>query len=88
MSAKCDATAKTSGGPRAGPAKAAVSNSSVAAPTASGSTCCPTGWNVRTQVHEYGGGAWAVRSGTVVFSRWDDQRLYRFDPASTASPAR
>ncbi len=42
----------------------------------------PTGWNVRTRVHEYGGGAWTVRGGTVVFSRWDDQRVYRFEPAS------
>jgi len=38
----------------------------------------PAGWNVRTQVHEYGGGAWAVRAGVLVFSHWDDQRLYRF----------
>jgi len=46
----------------------------------------PDGWNVRTQVHEYGGGAWAVRSGTTVFSRWDDQRMYRFDLEAMDEP--
>lgn len=33
------------------------------------------GLNVRTRVHEYGGGAWAVRDGTLVFSEFDDNRL-------------
>ena len=33
--------------------------------------------NVRTKVHEYGGGAYAVHRGTVVFSEFADQRLYR-----------
>jgi dipeptidyl aminopeptidase/acylaminoacyl peptidase len=37
-------------------------------------------WNARTAVLEYGGGAWAVRSGVVVFANWADQRLYRVDP--------
>lgn len=36
-------------------------------------------WNVRTALLEYGGGAWAVRDGTVVFSDWTDQRLHRID---------
>jgi dipeptidyl aminopeptidase/acylaminoacyl peptidase len=39
----------------------------------------PEGWNARTQVHEYGGGAWTVRDGVVWFSAWADQRLYRLD---------
>jgi dipeptidyl aminopeptidase/acylaminoacyl peptidase len=39
----------------------------------------PSGFNVRTRVHEYGGGAW-FRSGSVVFcSSFDDSRLYRID---------
>ena len=39
----------------------------------------PPGFNVRTRVHEYGGGAW-FRSGPVVFcSSFDDSRLYRID---------
>jgi dipeptidyl aminopeptidase/acylaminoacyl peptidase len=46
----------------------------------------PDGWNARTQVHEYGGGAWCVRDGVVWFSRWDDQRLYRLDARSGGEP--
>ena len=35
----------------------------------------PTG--ARTRVHEYGGGDFLVRRGTVFFSNFADQRLYR-----------
>src|SRR2546423_4517568 len=39
----------------------------------------PQGLNVRTRVHEYGGGAW-FRDGSVVYcSSFDDSRLYRID---------
>ena len=56
----------------------------------------PQGFNARTLVHEYGGGAFTVhRTGealTVYFSNFDDQRLYRQDltegPASAADPPR
>jgi hypothetical protein len=37
----------------------------------------PTGYNVRTRVHEYGGGEYAVSGGLVVFSNFQDNRLYR-----------
>jgi dipeptidyl aminopeptidase/acylaminoacyl peptidase len=41
--------------------------------------------NVRSAVHEYGGGAWAARNGIVVVSSSTDNRLYRVaddtDPA-------
>jgi dipeptidyl aminopeptidase/acylaminoacyl peptidase len=33
--------------------------------------------NVRTRVHEYGGGAWTVSQGVVYFSNFADGRLYR-----------
>ncbi|NQW19959.1 MAG: S9 family peptidase [Chloroflexi bacterium] len=37
----------------------------------------PAPSNARNAVHEYGGGAYAVRNGVVYFSNWDDQRIYR-----------
>ena len=40
------------------------------------------GFNVRTRVHEYGGGAAFVHGRTVFFSNFDDQRLYRQDPGA------
>ncbi|WP_137161069.1 S9 family peptidase [Blastococcus sp. CCUG 61487] len=39
-------------------------------------------WNARTRVHEYGGGAWTVADGTLWFTEFSDQRLYRLDPGS------
>ncbi len=40
----------------------------------------PADFNVRTTVHEYGGGAFTIHRGTVFCSRFEDQRLYRIDP--------
>src|SRR3954467_11294820 len=37
----------------------------------------PEGFDVRSRVHEYGGGAWAAFGGGVVFSNDADGRLYR-----------
>jgi len=37
--------------------------------------------SARSRVHEYGGGAFAVADGTVWFSNFCDQRLYRQGPA-------
>lgn len=37
----------------------------------------PASLNVRTRVHEYGGGAYLVHKGVVYFSNFADQRLYR-----------
>ena len=39
----------------------------------------PEGFDARTRVHEYGGGAYAVHADTVFFSNFADQRLYRQD---------
>lgn len=36
----------------------------------------PAPFNVRTRVHEYGGGAYLVHRGTTYFSNYADQRLY------------
>ena len=40
----------------------------------------PPEYNARTRVHEYGGGAYLVRQGTMWFTNYKDQRLYRQDP--------
>jgi dipeptidyl aminopeptidase/acylaminoacyl peptidase len=37
----------------------------------------PSSMNVRTRVHEYGGGAWTVSNGHVYFSNFADGRLHR-----------
>jgi dipeptidyl aminopeptidase/acylaminoacyl peptidase len=39
----------------------------------------PAGFNVRTRVHEYGGGAWFHDGSTVFCSSFDGSRLYRID---------
>ncbi|MGK7927387.1 MAG: prolyl oligopeptidase family serine peptidase [Spirulina sp.] len=37
----------------------------------------PQPFNVRTRVHEYGGGAFLIVGGTIYFSNFADQRLYQ-----------
>jgi dipeptidyl aminopeptidase/acylaminoacyl peptidase len=46
----------------------------------------PAPFSARTRVHEYGGGASAVYRGSLFFSNYADQRLYRLD-RSAAAPA-
>ena len=46
----------------------------------------PAGFNARTRVHEYGGGAWWVHEETVFATSWDDQRLYRVEPGRAPVP--
>jgi dipeptidyl aminopeptidase/acylaminoacyl peptidase len=41
----------------------------------------PSGFNVRTRVHEYGGGSYVVDGDRVYFSNFADQRVYRQDVA-------
>jgi dipeptidyl aminopeptidase/acylaminoacyl peptidase len=46
----------------------------------------PAGFNARTRVHEYGGGAFLVHDDMVFFSNFDDQRMYRQAPGGTPTP--
>jgi len=46
----------------------------------------PPGFNARTRVHEYGGAACSVHRGTVVFTHFEDQRLYRQRPGEPPQP--
>jgi dipeptidyl aminopeptidase/acylaminoacyl peptidase len=47
----------------------------------------PPDFNVRTRVHEYGGGAWFRHSSVVFCSSFDDSRLYRIEaPGSEPQP--
>src|SRR6188474_2785612 len=55
----------------------------------------PPGFNVRTRVHEYGGGAWLIvedagavpAGGSLYFANFDDQRLYAQTPPEAAPRA-
>lgn len=46
----------------------------------------PQPFNARTRVHEYGGHAYTVSKGTVYFSNFTDQRLYRLEPGGSPVP--
>ena len=43
----------------------------------------PDDFNVRTSVHEYGGGAYCIHRGVAYCSNFADQRLYRIEPGAT-----
>ena len=43
----------------------------------------PPPYNARSRVHEYGGGAYVVRDGTVVFANFADNKVCRIDPDGT-----
>jgi dipeptidyl aminopeptidase/acylaminoacyl peptidase len=46
----------------------------------------PAGFNVRTRVHEYGGGAYLLHGGAVFFSNFADQRVYRAPVSGAVAP--
>jgi len=46
----------------------------------------PPSFNARTLVHEYGGGSFVVADGTIYFSNFTDQRLYRQHSGSEPQP--
>ena len=43
-------------------------------------------FNLRTRVHEYGGGAYLISAGTVYFCNDADQRLYRQERGGAPTP--
>lgn len=47
----------------------------------------PADFNVRSRVHEYGGGPWAIAGETIVCSGYADQRLHRIDLGSGEATA-
>jgi dipeptidyl aminopeptidase/acylaminoacyl peptidase len=56
---------------------------------ADGGDLTPAPFNVRTRVHEYGGGAWTVANGVLYFSNFADGRLYRnLQPFTEEGPYR
>ena len=46
----------------------------------------PQPFNVRTRVHEYGGGAFLVSEGTIYFANFADQRVYVQKPEGEPQP--
>jgi dienelactone hydrolase len=46
-------------------------------PNGSLNECTPSGFYVRSTVHEYGGGAFTVSDGVIYFVNFKDQHLYR-----------
>jgi len=46
----------------------------------------PPSFNARTLVHEYGGGSFVISNGTIYFSNFTDQRLYRQDAGAEPQP--
>jgi dipeptidyl aminopeptidase/acylaminoacyl peptidase len=46
----------------------------------------PHPFNVRTRVHEYGGGSFVIADGTIYFSNFADQRIYKQTRDSQPQP--
>jgi dipeptidyl aminopeptidase/acylaminoacyl peptidase len=53
-----------------------------AAPGEEPTDALPAGWNARNRVHEYGGKPFTVAGNALIFTRWEDQRLYFKDNQS------
>jgi dipeptidyl aminopeptidase/acylaminoacyl peptidase len=74
------------GRPTEGGRNVVVRRSPSNAPDASTLDLTPLPFNVRTRVHEYGGGAYIVQDGIVYFSNFADQRLYQISPGEAPQP--
>ena len=46
----------------------------------------PEGFNARSAVHEYGGGAWLVAGRSILFTNWADQQLHRLTARAMPIP--
>jgi dipeptidyl aminopeptidase/acylaminoacyl peptidase len=46
----------------------------------------PSQFNVRTTVHEYGGGSYVVDDDAIYFSNFSDQRIYKLDGGGQTQP--
>ncbi|MDC1307877.1 prolyl oligopeptidase family serine peptidase [Pseudomonadales bacterium] len=46
----------------------------------------PAPFNVRTRVHEYGGGAWWQHAQTLYFCHFADQQIYQIDSLAETTP--
>ena len=55
-------------------------------PDGSTTDLTPQPFNARTRVHEYGGHAYTAGKGSLYFSNFTDQRLYRLDPGEAPTP--
>ncbi len=56
------------------------------APDGTTADVIPPPFSARTRVHEYGGGAYTVDGETIIFSNWEDQRLYRLEASGEPRP--
>ncbi|GII42286.1 prolyl oligopeptidase family serine peptidase [Planotetraspora phitsanulokensis] len=56
--------------------------------TASGTVedVLPQGWNARNRVIEYGGRSWRAHRGRLIFTNWDDGRIYVCAPGEEPVP--
>ncbi|WP_072622773.1 S9 family peptidase [Spirulina major] len=48
--------------------------------------CTPAPFNVRSRVHEYGGGASLIADGVIYFVNFADQRIYHHAPGAEPQP--
>ena len=83
-SARSSPTATTCGGPNSAPRRPA-GPPLVRWRAGATTEVTPPGANVRTSVHEYGGGAWWVDRGVAYYVEFDDQRLRRIEPGGEPS---